>query len=67
MNLSERILETHLGGLGAWPGPKLKAFSGPRLGLGIMLGAGVDVVGGIEHTKVDVGELKNLFLGHYHL
>jgi hypothetical protein len=32
-----------------------------------MLGAGVDVVGGIEHTKVDVGELKNLFLGHYHL
>ena len=30
-------LETNLGGIGARPGPKLKAFSGPGLG---MLGAG---------------------------
>jgi hypothetical protein len=40
MNLSERILETNLGGIGARPGPRLKALSRPRLGLG-MLGAEV--------------------------
>ena len=49
MNLSERILETNLGGIRARPGPKLKAFSGARLGLGIMLGAvvaeGMSLVG----------------------
>ena len=49
MNLSERILETNLGGIRARPEPKLKAFLGARLGLGIMLGAvvaeGMSLVG----------------------
>ena len=48
--LLARILATNLGGIGERPGPKLKAFSGPRRGFREMLGAWIEV--GIGNTPL---------------